>query len=437
MPNHITRRSAVQTLLTGAGALTAGSLFADESPPAKQSADKLPTTGIANPDLAPFDDMMTGFLETHRVPGAALAVTKDSRLVYARGFGLADVDAKLPVQPDSLFRLASISKPLTSVSIMQLVEQSKFGLDDRVFEVLPAKDWLPEKYDERLRSVTIRHLLQHTAGWDRQASFDPISRVSDVSRVVNKPLPVGPAEVIRYTLTLPLDFEPGTRYAYYNVDYLLLGRIIELASGQPYEAYVKKHVLAPVDVTRMQLGRAWKDDLAKGEVRYYDSKHRERAAVNGPELGVTVPLVYGGENFEAYEAHGGWIGSAIDLVRFASALDNPQKSKLLKPESIQLMWSRPAGAPGHEEDGKPKATYYACGWNVRPVGDDGRASTWHGGLIAGTSTLFVRRHDGVNWAVLFNTDSNAAGKTLSSLIDPLVHQAANAVQRWPAAAVPA
>jgi N-acyl-D-amino-acid deacylase len=436
MPNHITRRSAVQTLLTGAAALTVGSLFAEETPPAKASADKLPTTGVANPDLVSFDDMMTGFLETHRVPGAALAVTKDSRLVYARGFGLADVDAKLPVQPDSLFRLASISKPLTSVAIMQLVEQSKFGLDDRVFEVLPAKDWLPEKYDERLRSVTIRHLLQHTAGWDRQASFDPISRISDVSRVVNKPLPVGPAEVIRYTLTLPLDFDPGTRYAYYNVDYLLLGRIIEQASGKPYEAYVKEHVLAPAGVTRMQLGRAWKDDLAKGEVRYYDSKHRERAAVNGPKLGVTVPQVYGGENFEAYEAHGGWIGSAIDLVRFASALDNPQTSKLLKPETVQLMWSRPAGAPGHEEDGKPKATYYACGWNVRPVGDEGRASTWHGGLIAGTSTLFVRRHDGVNWAVLFNTDSNAEGKTLSSLIDPLVHQAADAVKRWPAVEVP-
>ena len=411
------------------------STFASESTCAEPDAAKPPVTGIPNPDLAPFDTLMTDFVQTHRVPGAALAVTRNSRLVYARGFGFADVDAERPVPPDALFRLASISKPLTAVAVMQLVEQSKFGLDDRVFEILPAKEWLPDKYDERLRSVTIRHLLQHTAGWDREKSFDPIGRVGDVSRVVDKPLPVGPADVIRYTLTLPLDFDPGARYAYYNVDYLLLGRLIEHATGQPYETHMKRHVLAPVGVTTMQLGRAWQDDLAKNEVRYYDSKRREQVAVNGTKLDAKVPLVSGAENFEAYEAHGGWIGSAVDLVRFASAFDDPATSKLLKPETIKTMWARPEGAAGHEADGQPKAAYYACGWNVRPVGDGGRANTWHAGSIAGTSTLLVRRHDGLNWAVLFNSDANPKGERLSGLSDPLIHQAADAVRKWPDAEV--
>jgi N-acyl-D-amino-acid deacylase len=314
---------------------------------------------------------------------------------------------------------------------MQLVQQGKFGLDDRVFDVLPAKDWLPPKHDERLRAITIRHLLQHTGGWDREKSFDPIGRVRRIAKFVNKPLPAMPADVIRYTLSLPLDFDPGTRYAYYNVDYLILGRLIEHATGQNYEAYVKQYVLAPVGISRMQLGRAWKGDLAQGEVCYYDADKQEHIAINGSKLGEMVPQVYGPENVEGYEAHGGWIGSAIDLTRFASAFDKPEVCPLLSQKSIQTMWSRPEGAPGHDTDGKPKDMYYACGWSVRPVGNEGRANTFHSGLISGTSTLLVRRHDGLNWAVLFNTDHDQKDKTLSSLIDPLVHDAAKAVKTWP------
>jgi N-acyl-D-amino-acid deacylase len=156
-------------------------------------------------------------------------------------------------------------------------------------------------------------------------------------------------------------------------------------------------------------------------------------AVLGPRQGEMVPLPYGGENLDAFEAHGGWIASAIELVRFASAFDDPDRCPLLSPASIETMWARPPGASGFEPDGKPRAAYYACGWNVRPVGADGRANTWHGGLIAGTSSLLVRRYDGLDWAVLFNTDSAVPPdrSTLASLIDPRLHQAARAVFTWP------
>lgn len=429
MRHNVSRRTAVKTVLAGACGLAASSFPGLASGTGVDSEQPV-ITGESNPNLAAFDTMMSEFVKAHRVPGASLAVSRHSKLVYSRGFGLADRDTRRPVQPQSLFRLASISKPLTAVAVMQLIEQGKFSLADRIFDILPAKDWLPEKYDERLRAVTIRQLLQHTAGWDRGKSFDPIVRVNDISRFVKKPLPVDVSDVIRYTLTLPLDFEPGARYAYYNVDYLLLGRLIELITGQKYEACVKQNVLAPVGVTAMQLGRAWQGDLAPDEVRYYDGRNRESIAICGTKLGSKVPQVYGAENVEAYEAHGGWIGSAVDLVRFISAFDDLAHPKLLKPDSLKMMWERPPGAAGYETEGAPKGVYYACGWNVRPVGNAGNANAWHSGLIAGTSTLLVRRHDGLNWAVLFNTESNSEGKSLSGLIDPLVHQAADAVQDW-------
>jgi len=426
----ISRRRALQASFALAGLLSSRFGCAEET--------SLSITGQEDARLAPFDAMMTAFLKEHGLPGAALAVTRASRLVYARGFGYAEKETQRPVQPTSLFRLASISKPITAVGILQLVEQARFRLTDRIFDLLPADQWLRAGHDPRLRTITVQHLLQHTGGWDRDATFDPITRVTDIAKTVGKPLPVGPEDVIRYTLTLPLDFDPGTRYAYYNVDYLLLGRLIEHVTNQGYEDYIREKVLAPAGITRMKLGRAWKDDLQKDEVCYYDSRQRDEIAVCGSRLGQKVPRVYGGENLEAYEAHGGWIGSAIDLVRFLSAFDRPTESPLLKADTIRTMWDRPGGAAGTEANGMPRDFYYGCGWSVRPIGP-GRANCWHSGLIAGTSTLMVHRHDGLNWAVLFNCDADSAGKRPSGLIDPLVHQAADAVTQWPTSeiAIPA
>lgn len=158
----MTRRHVVQTMLTS---LVASPLLIaqDQSPPVK-SADAISVTGRANPDLSPFDEMMARFIEEHHVPGAALAVTRNSHLVYSRGFGYADVDAKRQVMPESLFRIASVSKPFTAVGILHLVQEGKFGMDDRLFDLLPAKNWLPAKHDERLRQITVRQLLHHTGG---------------------------------------------------------------------------------------------------------------------------------------------------------------------------------------------------------------------------------------------------------------------------------
>ncbi len=400
---------------------------------AAASRDGVPATGAAVAGLEPFDELMRSFLAEHSVPGAALAVSRGGRVVYARGFGCADVDAQTPVEPTALFRIASISKPITAVAVLQLVEQGRLQLDDRAIDSMDLPRFLAEdaEPDPRWKRVTVRHCLQHTGGWDRGKSFDPIARPWDIAATLDIEPPVTPAHVVRYMLGRPLDFEPGKRYAYSNFGYLVLGRIIEAVTGRQYETHVRKAVLAPLGITSMRLGRALLAHRAPGEVKYYPARARTRPALYPPRIGQPVPIQYGGENFEAFEAHGGWIASAVDLVKFAAAFDDPTNCPILGEDAIRTMWSRPAGAAGTQPDGTPREVFYGCGWSVRPVGNEGALNAWHGGRIAGTSTLLVRRWDGLNWAVLFNTESTPGGPAPAARIDPLVHRAAARANAWP------
>lgn len=422
------RRTFLQSIAASAAGLAVASDVLAQ--PAQES---VPVTGVANPALEPFDQATSAFLQEHKVPGAALAVTWKSKLVYARGFGYADVEKKEPVEPNALFRIASVSKPLTAVALMQLIAKEKISPDDKVTSLMKLEAFLPKgaKADPRWKQITVRQCLQHTGGWDREKSFDPIGRPLEIAKTLGIRPPVTPNHVIRYMMGQPLDFDPGERFAYSNLGYLILGRLIEVVTGQDYEAYVKREVLRPLGITAPQLGRALVENRAKGEVRYYDAKGRTAPALYPPRLGQQVPIQYGGENLEGFEAHGGWIASAVDLVRFAAAFDDPEKCLILGAKSIEEMWARPPGAAGLEADGKPKAAYYGCGWSVRPTGSAGGANTWHFGKISGTESVLVRRVGGLNWAVLFNTHHNPEGKSLSGLIDGRLHEAADKVKTWP------
>jgi N-acyl-D-amino-acid deacylase len=374
-----------------------------------------------------FEKLLTQFVSANGVPGAAVAVARAGKLAFAAGFGFADRAAKAPVKPDALFRIASISKPVTAVGVMVLAERGKLKLDDPVRKYVSLKPALAEgaKFDERWDQITIRQCLQHTGGWDRGAkgSFDPIAWPWRVKRALALNGPPSANDVVRYVLGRPLDFAPGERFAYSNVGYLVLGRVIETVTQQSYEAFTKKEVLAPAGVTRAVLARGAPEARPAAEVRYYDSKPRTGPCLYPPRVDQLVPLPDGAENVEAFEAHGGWVASAVDLVRFACAFDYGTKSPLLSAASISEMWAPPPNAG--------KEVWYACGWDVRPAGRAGRANTWHTGLIPGTSAILVRRHDGLNWAVLFNTDSTAGGKFAAGAIDGPMHGAANAVTAWP------
>jgi N-acyl-D-amino-acid deacylase len=401
--------------------------------PTTACADELPATGPADPKLAPFDQLMTSFLKEHHVPGGSLAVARHGKLVYARGFGFADAATNRPVEPVSLFRIASVSKPLTAVAVLQLVDRKKVTLDDPVLKYVRLRPHLEKgtERDPRWDKITVRHCLHHTGGWDRDKSFDPIGIPWKIADALKIQPPVAPEDVVRYMMGQPLDFDPGARFAYSNLGYLLLGRVIETASGESYESYVRTHVLAPLGVTRTRLGRALPENRAEGEVHYHDAKKATGRCLYPPRRGERVPFPDGAANFEGYEAHGGWIASAVDLVRFASAFDQPKRCPVLSETGIRTMWERSEGNVDRKANGKPRAAYYGCGWNVRQEGSGGATNTWHSGLINGTSSLLVRRLDGLNWVVLFNTDRNPGGKVLATVIDPLVHEAADEVKVWP------
>jgi CubicO group peptidase (beta-lactamase class C family) len=361
--------------------------------------------------LRSFDETLEGHLREYGIPGGALAVVRDGRLVLAKGYGLADLEGKVPVAADSLFRIASISKPITAVAVLKLVQDGKLDLDAKAFALL---DLHPEGADPRLGDITVRQLLQHTGGWDREKSGDPMFMPFKIAEELGVPLPPDAAAILRFMAKRPLDFDPGSRFSYSNFGYCVLGRIVEKAGGEPYEDYVRKTVLAPMGITRMRLGKSLAQQRAEGEVKYYPVTGPQARPVFPRVKEQEVPWPYGGFCLEAMDAHGGWLASAVDLVRFASSID-----KVLDAKRRDIMVARPAGL-------KAEAAYYGCGWMVRPVGREGKRNLWHAGSLPGTSTLLVRRHDGLVWAALFNDRSRGEGK-----IDPALHRAADAVSEWP------
>ncbi len=178
----------------------------------------------------------------------------------------------------------------------------------------------------------------------------------------------------------------------------------------------------------MQIGASLEAGAASGEVRYY-MPDDERVSSVFPDALSGVPSPYGGFYLEAMNAHGGWIASAVDLARFAAALDDPERSPLLKPESFRTLYAAPRKPVSRKKDGSLADSWHGCGWSVRPVGKD-RANYWHNGSLPGTAALLVRRWDGLSWAALFNQRSR--DKSLpDSDIDPALHRAAAAVAEWP------
>ena len=276
------------------------------------------------------------------VPGASLAITKDGRLILAKGYGLANVEKQEPVQPDTLFRIASISKPITAVAVLKLVEDGLLNLDDRVFQILD-RFQPPEgvRKDPRLDDITVRHLLQHSGGWDRDRGYDPMFSTGKVENELGVRKPASCRDIIRFMLGQPLDFDPGTGYAYSNFGYCLLGRVIEEKTGQPYEEYVKERVLAPIGISRMHIGGTLPKNRADGEATYYGFPGQKWADSAMPDTPRRVPWPDGGFHLRTLDAHGGWVASAIDLVAFATSVDGSRAPPVIGPQSVQTMVARP------------------------------------------------------------------------------------------------
>lgn len=371
--------------------------------------------------FAPFDAAIDSLMRTWEIPGTALAIGVEGDIAYCRGFGLADVEKGRPVEPDSLFRIASVSKSLTGAAILRLADEGRIALDAPAFTLLPDITPLPQgKADPRLGDITVRDLLYHMGGWNRLARNDPLLRNTNIMacRVMGLEPPAGPKEVIRYRISRPLDFRPGTRYAYSNLGYVVLGRVIESVSGTPYEAYVSREVLSPSGVARAFIGGTSTTDRAPGEVSYYEIHGNEKvASLLNPDT--LTPWPYGGFDLRAMDAAAGWVCSAPDLVRFALHLIMPrEKGGLLSPAMLTTL------AQGAENMGVEASDWhYGCGWRVRKL--DQGAFLWHNGTLPGTSSLLAIDHDGMAWAVLMNArpaDFNAFNSALNDAMEDAARQ---------------
>ena len=401
----------------------------DDTPSAKEVPESADPKDDLDSSLAVVDRLVQDFITKHKVPGVSIAMTDKGQVVYSKGFGCADLETQTSVTTNSLFRIASLSKPITAVAILQLVEQGKLGLEDKVFSVLNlGSDILSvgEAFDARLNDITIEHLLQHRGGWDRDQSFDPMFQSVRFAKQIGVPPPAGHREVILAMLNQKLDFPPGERYAYSNFGYCLLGRVIEKIAGTTYEAFVQEHVLRPIDIQSMHIGATRLEDRDTAEVRYY-AKGKAKSVFQF-DLGGEVPPPYGSWNLEAMDSHGGWIGTADDIAKFAASFDDLDNSPILSRESIERMHARPIGLAGYAEGGKPKDSYYSLGWSNR-VTDNGQINHWHTGSLPGTTAILIRRYDGLNMVALLNTRDGAHSENLGQAIDKLLHKAANEIKR--------
>lgn len=334
-----------------------------------------------------IDRIVTKVLAEGNIPGASIAIAKHGQVRYLKAYGWADVERKRPVKIGSLFRIASIAKSLTGAGILKLVEESKLRLDSRVFDILTEYD-LHDDADPRLSGITIAHLLQNSGGWDRDLTFDPVFHLAPIAEELRLTSRVSCDHVIRYMVGQELQFEPGTKYAYSNFGYCLLGRVLEQKTGETYEDIVKSFVLAPLGINHMRLARTL--ERAEEEVKYYDTEtKRSRPPIR-------VPRDY--YSFESLAASAGWLASAEELIRFAAA-------PVPKPVTTE---------PAFRWDGE---SYYGYGWRVWPGAAGIDYTTW--GVLVGSFAIAVQTHDGYAFVVLFNGRPGEPGMTYRRLYKDL------------------
>src|SRR6202789_630279 len=285
------------------------------------------------------------FRQQFSVPVTSIAISRNGQFVYDQSVGMADRQHLVQAQQDSLFRIASVTKPITSVTIFTLIEQGKLNLTDKVFgpgAIFGIKYGKPP-YKQWVADITVDQLLTHTCGgWPNDAN-DPMMHNDgwDHTKLITETI-----------ANQPLTNQPGTHWAYSNFGYCILGRVIEQVTSQPYDAYVQANILAPCGISTMQIARNKQSQRAPNEVVYVGQYGEDPYKLNVTRM----------------DSHGGWIASSTQLVQFLNHVAGaPGIPALLKPATIKIMTTpAPAFPPGDAR--------YARGWMVR---NNGAGNSWH------------------------------------------------------------
>ncbi len=376
---------------------------------------KLTNKLSADPSMRSVDSIITDFLARKKIKGASVAITRDSKLVYAKGFGWADEEKGISVEPKHIFRIASVSKLITAVTIMKIAEEGRINIDDQVFGregILNDSICLNYK-DKRIEKITIRHLLNHTPGWNNKKE-DPLFESVAIARKMNVEPPADIETIIQYYLQQDLSYDPGTKYCYSNFGYAVLGEVIEKVTGMNYEDYVQFAILHPLGIYDMHIGKSSVEDRPDNEVCYYVLGRDSRFySVDGS--GEQDSKVYSGNNMELLSAAGGWVASAPELIKFIVAVDGfPEKPDILSDESIETMTKT------------DRRTKKLIGWR----GADGYGTWWRTGTLTGTSALIIRNRNGINWVVLMNTTTKGRSK-IHNEMSKTMFNAVKSVKQWP------
>lgn len=400
-------------------------------------------TGPTIPELARLDTNMQTVMQANAIPGASLAIVKDGRLVFARGYGFAEVETNERYQPDSLWRTDSLAKTITAATYMQLVEEGKANLDAPVLDLLQLEppSYPGAAFDPRWTNVTARLALLHAGGWDPEGAkdplgatgFDPVFWPNQIAKDLGINRPVQRRDLLRWMLGKPMQFKPGTSSKYSNFGYEVVGDLIERLSGAAYEVRCQR-LLARAHITRMQLGHLKRADRVPGEVVYYFHPSMTptwlRSTAEPVPFDFEAPyasLPPQDDYFPLGAASGGWLTSAIDYARLVAALDrDPVYTDILADNTLADM-AAPSQWPN---DNSSLAPFRSLAWQ----GVDSATGIWvrSGGGVASCS-FAAKYRKGV--ILVYNAttaalDGSDNGTTVNALWGP-ISSTLDAIRQWP------
>lgn len=329
-----------------------------------------------------LDERIDAFRDKHRVPGISAAVVVGGQLVLERGYGLADVENNVPATPDTIYRLASISKMLTAVSAMQLVEQGKLDLQ------APVQKYVPD-FPEKQAPITCELLLKHQSGIRHYKDGEVRSAVA-YARV---------GDALKVFRDDPLLFSPGEKFSYTTYGYNLLGTAIEAAAGQDYVSYVQEHVCRPAGMRAIEPDSPYKIIAHRAAGYRHNGLGKDAELVNDYFVDVSNKI-----------PGGGWCASCGDLARFAIAL---MDAKLVSRDSLERMWTAQKTASGKQTD---------SGLGCFVEQQDGQRRISHSGGQPKVSTFLVFSPESRSAVALMCNLKDARLKTLAGELLTLVSQ---------------
>lgn len=352
------------------------------------------------------------WMARYNIRGASLAIMKDEKLIYCRGFGWADQEHGLVVEAGSIFRMASASKLITAIGIMKLCDEGKLTLDSKVFGEEGLLPQFTEFRDKRAKQITVHHLLEHTSGFSR-AKGDPMFRTTDIMKWENMATTPSTDDLIAYQLRMRLRCQPGGASQYSNIGYLVLSRIIEQVSGLSYEEYMQQHVLHPAGCYDMNIASNYYEERKPNEVKYYGHDPGELIeSYDG--TGTMRPREYGGNNVTGLQGAGAWVASSAELMRLVASIDGKSGvTDILKPESVRIM------------NGKEKNDDFGWAYSY----SEGKTLI-RTGTMSGTCAYIELREDDFSFVFLTNT-SHYRGSTFTKSIGRMIRMALARVEEWP------